>query len=150
MSFLRIVTSRFFYLLLSLIIMWSSSSEVECLFSFNDKIYVVDCLNDPFDNSFDSWLTHPLCLPNHLDLTQLQIDTAVITGTSIYSPGLQGEFFISECDLKSIQWSILITRHPEMVNPGYSCVTEYTLGAGILGPRNPVLTLEEFLITHCV
>jgi hypothetical protein len=108
----------------------------------------VDSLEDPMTMEFDSWLVHPDCLPNHLGLAQWHINTVANSGIPVYSPQIEHQLYISECNLERIDWAILITRHPEMVNPGYSCYTSYT--SYTLGPRDPYVTLREFLITHCI
>ena len=110
----------------------------------------MDYLSNPIVNEFDSWLVHTECLPEHLDLSQWQIGPHINSGIPLNCPLRGQDLYISQCDLQSIEWSILITRHPEMVNPGYSCYTEYTLGIGNLGPRNASDTLAEFLYTYCI
>jgi hypothetical protein len=144
-----ILTSPVFLILFAFFIRFFFFGYVDCL-SYDERIYVVDSLRDPILNEFDSWLVHTKYLPDHLGLTQWEIGPYINSGVAIYSPEREQDLFISQCDLKSIDWSILITRHPEMVNPGYSCYTEYTLGIGNLGPRNSSDTLSEFLYTYCI
>lgn len=106
----------------------------------------MDSLEDPATKEYESWLVHTNCLPDHLGLAQWQIDAYTNSGIPVYSPEMEHELYISQCNLQSIQWSILITRHPEMVTPGYSCYTRYSLD----NPRNPYDTLMEFLSNYCI
>jgi hypothetical protein len=145
-KFLRLVISILFHLIFSLILIYFSIEQVECHYSYNDRIYVVDSLEDSATKDFNSWLVHTNCLPDHLGLAQWQIDAYTNTGIPVYSPEEEHELYISQCNLQSIEWSILITRHPEMVTPGYSCYTRYSLD----NPRNPYDTLTEFLGTYCI
>jgi hypothetical protein len=145
----RILTSPVFLILFAFFIRFFFFGHVDC-FSYNSRIYVVDSLEDSIRNDFNSWLVHTNHLSDHLGLTQWQIGPYINSGITLYSPEREQDLYISQCDLKSIDWSILITKHPEMVNPGYSCYTEYTLGIGNPGPRNSYDTLTEFLGTYCI
>ncbi|CAB5368913.1 unnamed protein product [Rhizophagus irregularis] len=83
-KFLRLVISILFHLIFSLILIYFSIEQVECHYSYNNRIYVVDSLEDSATKDFDSWLVHTNCLPDHLGLAQWQIDA--YTNSGIPSP----------------------------------------------------------------
>ena len=141
--------SPLFLFILSLIFKWLFLGEVEC-YSYDSKIYVIDRINDDVNSEFESWLVHTDCVVNHLNLPAYEIDDAILYKNPIFSPA-RGEVYIYECYLTPTKWCALITRHPETVYSGFTCIIDYQIFEGDLsGPRDANETLDFFLATHCV
>lgn len=142
----HLVTSPLFFLLLTLILRCFFLNVAEC-YSYNSTIFVIDRANENDETYFDSWLVHIDHLSLHLGHNPTAINVAILTGNPLVSPTV-GEVYISSHTITSIEWCNLIIRHPEMVHSGFSCIIEYETDLGE-GPRDPVLTVNEFLFSYC-
>lgn len=108
---------------------------------------MIDRVNNYNDTYFDSWLVHIDHISSHLRLDNAAINRAIFTGDFAFSLTV-GEVYISQQFISSIEWSNLIIRHPEMVHSGFSCIIDYYTELGQC-PRNPGVTLGEFLYSYC-
>jgi hypothetical protein len=143
------LTSPVIFSLFYLILRWFFIDVVEC-YSFSNHIFVIDRKVDDDPDHFDSWLVHSEHALIHLSLNEGQINGAINTCLPVISP-TKGEVYISECSINSTEWCNLITRHPELVYDGFSCIRTYsTFNMVFEGPRDPLDTLRDFLRIFCL
>lgn len=153
LSYFYSVGFPLFLLFFSLFLKWLFLDLVYCApYTYNGNIYVIDSMDDEIYSHFYSWLVHTDIASQHLGLSEDTIEEAITYCNPVISPTWLEDLYITEYSIESIEWSILITRHPEVVHSGVSCILDYYADhslQGYIGPRESSITISEFLTTYC-